>query len=185
MAMNNERGYLAGHAGPVAWMVAQDGLLMGVNEDHPDQAKHYITMKAGGIPLVEVDEDRVRRLCSGLYPLEAYLLRFILQHPACTLGDALFAKGIEGKPDSITPKQMSEAAEKLMAEGRIHLTRRWVADAISPREKEEQDEMQSLEGQEYLRGMQETNPEQVKKWEQEGLVKRVPSPPHEPPASGR
>jgi len=183
--VDNGRRYLAGHATVLQWRMALDGLKLGVDESHPNPAKHRVTMEGGGIALLEVDEERVKRLCSGLYPLEAYLLRYILTHPACTLGEALFAKGQEGKPDSISPKQMMDAAEKLEAEGRIHLTRRWVADAVSVKEKQEQEEMESLESQEYLGKMAKTDPETLKRWEREGLVKRVPSPPHEPPASER
>jgi len=184
MSNTDDRTSLAGHATDLQWMMALDGLRLGVDESHPNPNKHHITMEPGGIALQGVHEGRIRILCEGLDELEAYTLRYILQHPGCTLGEVMFSKGPD-KPDSISPKQMQDVAEKLSAEGRIHLTRRWVVDAVSPSEKREKEEMESLESQEYLRGLQRTNPEQIRKWEESGLIKRVPTPPHEPPASER
>src|SRR5215467_2871635 len=128
---NHEREPLAGYATQLQWLFAQDGLRLDVDESHPDKAKHHVTLEGGGIPLIAVDEERVKRLCSGLYELEAYNLRLMLTHTACTLGEVLMSR--RGKDlTGTSPRQMQEAGEKLQEEGRINLTRRWVADPESP-----------------------------------------------------
>jgi len=178
---DDRRTSLAGLATHLQWMMALDGLKLGVDESHPDRAKHHVTMEPGGIALQGVHEGRIRILCEGLDQLEAYTLRYILQHPGCTLGEVMFSKGPD-KPDSISPKQMMDVAEKLSEEGRIHQTRRWVADAESPLEREERENMDSLSSSEWLR----QNPEARKKIQAHNpdLIKEVEVP-HEPPASER